>query len=59
MENNLQEIREKHPEVPLGKGKDLRGQKFGRLTPLYRFVNYFDNIEEVLVKRFNDYSERK
>ena len=24
------------PEIPLGRSKDLRGQKFQKLTPLYR-----------------------
>lgn len=26
-------------EIPLGKAKDLRGEKFGKLTPLYRVKN--------------------
>lgn len=26
-------------EIPLGRAKDLRGQKFGKLTPLYRTFN--------------------
>lgn len=28
-----------YKEIPVGRAKDLRGQKFGKLTPLYRIEN--------------------
>lgn len=32
----LEEAKEKYPEIPVGHAKDLRGQTFGGLTPLWR-----------------------
>ena len=29
------------PEIKLGYARDLKGEKFGKLTPLYRTVNYY------------------
>ena len=31
-----EEIKEKYQEIPLGKATNLKGKKFGKLTPLYR-----------------------
>lgn len=32
----LEEAKEKYPEIPVGRAKDLRGQTFGKLTVLWR-----------------------
>ena len=35
---NIEEIKNKYPEIPLGRAKDLTNQKFGKLTVLYRTI---------------------
>lgn len=32
----MEHIKNKYPEIPIGRAKDLTGKKFGRLTALYR-----------------------
>ncbi len=32
-------------EIPIGRAEDLRGKKFGRLTPLYRVKNTNKNVK--------------